>query len=235
MKLYICMFNPASRRLLKEVQQVSSSTMKEMGIFWRSDLVNINKGKALILGPEETPYEGCFFVFDFEFPSDYPFNPPKVHVITSDGKTRFHPNLYVDGKVCLSILGTYSGPSWQSTMSLSMVLISLKALLDANPLAHEPGYSSYKITHPVANQYSRFVQHQIIANTIRELQKKYITVEFEEELNEVKPKLICQLNKIIQDQLQYSETLYTNVAYGMRGSTQWNKLKDELQLVNERS
>lgn len=227
------MFNPASRRLLKEVELVSNSTMKEMGIFWKSDLTNINKGKVLILGPEETPFEGCFFVFEFEFPSDYPFNPPNVKLITSDGKTRFHPNLYVDGKVCLSILGTYSGPSWQSTMSLSMVLISLKALLDANPLAHEPGFSSHKITHPIANQYARFVQHQIIANTIRELHKQYITKEFEEELNEVKPKLISQLKKIIEEQMQYSETLYTNVVYGMRGSTRWNKLKDELELVNE--
>jgi ubiquitin-conjugating enzyme E2 Z len=207
--------------------------MKEMGIFWRSDLVNINKGKALILGPEETPFEGCFFVFEFEFPSDYPFNPPNVKVITSDGKTRFHPNLYVDGKVCLSILGTYSGPSWQSTMSLSMILISLKALLDSNPLAHEPGYSNYMLSNPQANQYARFIQHQIIQQTLSELHHKFTIQEFEEELKEIKPKLVNELNKIINEHLEFAETLFVNVPYGMRGSTQWQKLKTQLTIVNE--
>jgi len=222
------MFNPAFRRLLKEFEQVSNSSMKEMGIYWWYDQSNITKGKALILGPPETPYEASFFVYEFEFPNDYPFNPPKVKVLTSDGKTRFHPNLYVDGKVCLSILGTYSGPSWQSTMSLSMVLISLKALLDANPLAHEPGFSSYTLAHPTAVQYAKFVKYKLIEYMIRELEKRNTCQEFEEEVNQLQSQLIKQLKKIVNENLAFAETLYTNVVYGMRGSTQWNKLKQEL-------
>lgn len=222
------MSNHAFRRLLKEFEQVTSSSMKEMGIYWRYDESNITKGKALILGPPETPYEGCFFVYEFEFPSDYPFHPPIVKILTSNGKTRFHPNLYEDGKVCLSILGTYSGPSWQSTMSLSMVLISLKALLDANPLAHEPGFSSCSLSDPRANQYAKFVKYQLIEHTIKELRTRDTCKEFEEELQELKPHLIQQLSKIVHENLSFAETLYTNVVYGMRGSTQWNKLKEEL-------
>lgn len=218
--------NTAFRRLFKEFEQVSSSSMKEMGIYWWYDQTNITKGKALILGSPETPYEASFFVYEFEFSNDYPFNPPKVKLLTSDGKTRFHPNLYVDGKVCLSILGTYSGPSWQSTMSLSMVLISLKALLDANPLAHEPGYASYTLAHPVANQYAKFVKYKMIEYTIQELQRRNTCKEFEEELTTLQPELLKQLKRIINENLSFAETLYTNVAYGMRGSTQWNKLKE---------
>ena len=40
----------------------------------------------------------------------YPFEPPKVLILTVDGRTRINPNLYANGKVCLSILGTWSGP-----------------------------------------------------------------------------------------------------------------------------
>ncbi len=229
------MNNPAYRRILKEFQQLSDSSMKEMGIYWWTDTSNVSKGKALILGPPETPYAGCFFVFHFDIPNDYPFNPPKVTILTSDGKTRFHPNLYVDGKVCLSILGTYSGPSWQSTMSLSMILISLKALLDSNPLAHEPGYSNYSLIHPLANQYSRFIQHQIIRHTLYELYHKNTIQEFEEELKEIKPKLLNELKQIIDQHLEFAETLFVNVPYGMRGSTQWHQLKNQVEIVNEQS
>lgn len=220
--------NPAFRRILKEYDHVSSSSMKEMGIYWWFDSSNISNGKAMILGPPETPYAGCFLIFEFNFPSDYPFSPPNVTFLTSDGKTRFHPNLYIDGKVCMSILGTYPGPSWQSTMSLSMILISLKALLDANPLAHEPGLSGMKLSNPSASQYAHFIQHQLIALTLHELKHNTITQEFQDELNELKPYLLKELKQIFTEKLSYAETLYTNVVYSMRGSTRWNKLNQEL-------
>lgn len=223
------MYNPAFRRILKEFEQVSSSSMKEMGIYWWYDPSNITQGKAMILGSPETPYEGCFFIYQFTFPKDYPFNPPKVTLMTSDGKTRYHPNLYIDGKVCLSILGTYSGPSWQSTMSLSMILISLKALLDSNPLAHEPGFATYTLAHPLANQYAKFIQHQIIAHTLQELRNPSITKEFQDELYQLKVHFYKSLKQIIDEHLAFAETLYTNVVYGMRGSTRWNKLKQEIE------
>ena len=43
------------------------------------------------------------------------------------------------GKVCLSILGTWSGPKWTSIMDITTVLLTLQSLLDENPLHHEPG------------------------------------------------------------------------------------------------
>ena len=42
-------------------------------------------------------------------------------------------------KVCLSILGTWSGPKWTSIMDISTVLLCIQSLLDNNPLHHEPG------------------------------------------------------------------------------------------------
>ncbi|KAH9375391.1 hypothetical protein HPB48_017181 [Haemaphysalis longicornis] len=61
---------------------------------------------ALIVGPRSTPYEGGLFHFLLKCPPDYPIRPPRVRLMTTDGgAVRFGPNLYADGKVCLSILG----------------------------------------------------------------------------------------------------------------------------------
>ena len=61
---------------------------------------------VLIIGPFDTPYEGGFFQFLLRFPPNYPFSPPRVKFLTTgDGTVRFNPNLYRNGKVCLSTLG----------------------------------------------------------------------------------------------------------------------------------
>jgi ubiquitin-protein ligase len=66
--------------------------------------------QALITGPEDTPYHCGAFVFDIFFPDNYPNVPPQVLLRTTGGGTvRFNPNLYDSGKVCLSLLGTWSG------------------------------------------------------------------------------------------------------------------------------
>ncbi len=94
-----------------------------------------------MIGPSETPYEFGFYFFNIVMPTDYPFNPPKVTYCTQNGKTRFNPNLYVNGKVCLSIINTWSGPRWTSCNTISSVLLSIQALVFVeNPLHNEPGY-----------------------------------------------------------------------------------------------
>ena len=56
--------------------------------------------RAIITGPEGTPYEGGCFVFDLFFPDGYPNVPPlMVLQTTGEGRQRFNPNLYADGKV----------------------------------------------------------------------------------------------------------------------------------------
>ena len=66
------------------------------------------KLRPCVAGPEGTPYSGGAFVFDVYFPSGYPEKPPMVNMdTTGGGRVRFNPNLYADGKVCLSLLGTW--------------------------------------------------------------------------------------------------------------------------------
>ena len=55
----------------------------------------------LITGPSDTPYANGCFEFDVFFPPEYPKSPMLVHMrTTGQGRVRFNPNLYNDGKVC---------------------------------------------------------------------------------------------------------------------------------------
>lgn len=100
------------------------------GIFAVPDDDNSTMVHALVIGPYDTPYEGGFFYFILRCPPDYPIRPPRVRLLTTgDDTVRFNPNLYRDGKVCLSILGTWSGPSWSPAQSLTSVLVSIQVSL----------------------------------------------------------------------------------------------------------
>lgn len=125
---------------------------------------NVRNIRALIIGPPETPYEFGFFEFKLHIPSDYPFKSPRVQAITTNGgRTRFNPNIYAEGKVCLSILGTWrtenDGESWSTAQGIESVLISIQSLMSSNPYENEPGYESYKVTEPEAANYAAKVGH----------------------------------------------------------------------------
>ena len=115
-------------------------------IFVRFDPNNINCLKCLIVGPEKTPYMNGIFEFDVFFPDTYPNSPPKVLLYTTGcGAVRFNPNLYNSGKVCLSLLGTWSGnegESWITDSSTFLqVLVSIQSLiLVDHPYFNEPGW-----------------------------------------------------------------------------------------------
>ncbi|XP_018647595.1 putative inhibitor of apoptosis (iap) domain family member [Schistosoma mansoni] len=102
--------------------------------------------KALITGPPDTPYANGCFEFDIYAPPDYPNQPPLVEFCTTAKNTfRFNPNLYEDGKVCLSVLNTWHGSSeerWNpQTSSLLQVLVSIQSLIFVRePYFNEPGF-----------------------------------------------------------------------------------------------
>ena len=199
--------------------------MASLGIYYKPEEANILKGTALIIGPDNTPYEGCPLLFSVEMTREYPFKSPSVTFITSDGRTRFHPNLYVTGKVCLSILGTYPGPSWTSAMNLQSIFMSILSLLTANPITNEPSWEN----HPYegkAQMYAEWVQHRIICKTISDL--VHGRDSFEEISNNTwKSRQIPKIMAIIDRNLGEEKT-YTNIPYQMTGTTSWNEIKGAL-------
>ena len=61
---------------------------------------NYFEWEAAITGPEGTVFEDGVFVARLMFPQDYPLNPPTMRFTSKI----FHPNIYPDGRVCISIL-----------------------------------------------------------------------------------------------------------------------------------
>ena len=117
----------AKKRILADIKNVSNDDMKKQGIFYSMNEADMTKGTALIIGPADTPYEGGFYFFGVQFPPDYPFAPPAMTSLTQDGITRFNPNMYREGKVCLSLLNTWHvGERWSGCQTLSSILLSIR-------------------------------------------------------------------------------------------------------------
>jgi len=106
-------------------------------------------GPADVLGTSETPYALGLFEFHIFMPSDYPAVSPLVNLqTTGDGMVRFNPNLYSDGKVCLSLLGTWHGEGWMVPTAsnfgstILQVLVSIQSIIMVpKPYFNEPGYA----------------------------------------------------------------------------------------------
>ncbi|KAL8822966.1 MAG: hypothetical protein Q9191_006313 [Dirinaria sp. TL-2023a] len=133
------------RRIVKE-HSILSDSLPE-GVFARSWDSRIDLLRVLIIGPVDTPYELCPFVFDFRFGSEFPDNPPQGYFHSwTDGRGRINPNLYEDGKICLSLLGTWPGDdeneSWNKNGSTMLqVIVSLLGLvLVREPYFNEAGF-----------------------------------------------------------------------------------------------
>ncbi|KAF2805248.1 ubiquitin-conjugating enzyme, partial [Mytilinidion resinicola] len=115
------------------------------GIFVRHGCSRLDVLKFLIVGPRDTPYELGLFEFDMLLPENYPNTNPLVNFRTTGGGTAsFNPNLYPDGKVCLSLLGTFAGEPWNPREStLLQVLISIQAMVFCEqPFCNEPAHAA---------------------------------------------------------------------------------------------
>ncbi|KAG6854764.1 hypothetical protein C0991_001191 [Blastosporella zonata] len=136
----------------------------DSSIFLRVDETRVDIIKALITGPEGTPYYNGCYLFDIFLGPSYNQAPPSVkYMTTNGGKFRFNPNLYADGKVCLSLLGTWSGPGWISGKStLLQVLISIQSMiLCEEPYLNEPGWANQGGT-PASRAYSANVRRMVV-------------------------------------------------------------------------
>jgi len=82
-------------------------------------------------------------------------------LLTQGLSVRFNPNLYTNGKVCLSILGTWNGPGWTSCCSLNTVLLSIQSLMNENPIHNEPGWENIKDSR--SDSYNNIIRYANVA------------------------------------------------------------------------
>jgi ubiquitin-protein ligase len=136
-------FQQLFKRIIIDLCDLEMYIKENQSIYyaWNSEYPQYLK---ILIKSNNEPYIGGYFEFDFYIPVDYPTNPPKCQLMTTGyGKIRFNPNLYADGKVCLSLLGTWSGEPWnQSFNNLTHIIqaISVMILTD-QPVQNEPAYT----------------------------------------------------------------------------------------------
>ncbi|KAI5475908.1 ubiquitin-conjugating enzyme E2 O [Pseudohyphozyma bogoriensis] len=137
-------------RIKKEYNVLSSSLPPNILVRAYEDRADLLR--CLIIGPLGTPFQNAPFLFDiFLPPSKFPFEPPQVFFHSWAGGTRVSPNLYAEGKVCLSLLGTWSGEkseSWSGARSsILQILISIQSLIMVEqPYYTEPGFEKQSST-----------------------------------------------------------------------------------------
>ena len=164
------------KRLLNDVKTIYKSPLHDNGIYYSHDPNDILKGYALIIGPKDTVYDSGCYLFDFSYPTEYPFKPPKVTYKTNDGFTRFNPNLYKNGKVCISLLNTWQGEQWSSCQNISTILLNLVALLNNTPLLNEPGITN---RHHDYDNYNKIIRFQNLNFAVLKFfNTKYIPKDF---------------------------------------------------------
>lgn len=159
------------RRITREMSSLSSSLPLEFGssIFVRVDESRCDVLKALIIGPEDTPYANGCFTFDIFLPAQYPNAPPKVQLQTTGrGRVRFNPNLYANGKVCLSLLGTWQGPGWDAKHSTVLqVLLSIQSLILVDqPYFNEPGFETRPESKTACAMYNQALKYHTMETAI---------------------------------------------------------------------
>jgi len=228
----------ASKRIMKDIQMMMGDEMKSMGIYYTFDDSNIYKGQCMIIGPAGTPYAHCPLLFSITLPAEYPFLSPSVSFETTDGLTRFHPNLYVGGKVCLSILGTFSGPKWASAMNIGSVFKSIFSILNDNPIQNEPGWETYTLSDLKARSYADWVQYRLLRLTIRTWadanhdMSKSPFEPFKDVFNSPEwATAWASIREILETKIRGGDTAYSEIPYGMSGETHWAALLEQYKTI----
>ena len=142
-----------TKRTHKEHQILAAPSSLPPGVFVRTWESRLDLLRILFIGPVETPYAHAPFVIDLHLPPTFPTSPPHAHFHSWPADPRLggsvgrvNPNLYDDGTVCLSLLGTWESAraqeAWSPTRStLLQLLVSLQGLvLVPRPYFNEAGY-----------------------------------------------------------------------------------------------
>ena len=202
------------RRITAEIKEFHDGLYNKDHIYYRSDPNDITKGYALVLGSSDTPYENFPCYLEIQLPADYPHSPPKVKFLTYFQRVRFHPNLYVEGKVCLSILGTWQGPAWSPIMKISTVLLSIQSIMDKTPYCNEPGMKD----SPAYNDAITYYVMKYKLDWMDRLQKKQEQHTHEIVFHDILQPMIPQF---LKDMKKQCETLppanHNMVPYSIQG------------------
>ncbi|KAJ3268472.1 hypothetical protein HDV01_002730 [Terramyces sp. JEL0728] len=156
--------------IAKEIATLSNSIPIDYNTsaFLRVDEEKMHVMQLCLIGPEGTPYANGVFLFDIVLPYTYPLAPPKfTYKTTGNGTWRANPNLYNNGKVCLSVLNTWSSNQWiPGKSTLLQVIISIQSMIFVNrPYFNEPGYGE-PVDTPESKSYNGNVRVNVVKHAM---------------------------------------------------------------------
>ena len=226
-------------RLLKDVKQILKNPLTENGIYYIHDDTDMLKGYALIIGPSDTPYFGGNYFFELNYPVDYPHSPPKVKYWTNANNIRFNPNLYVCGKVCVSLLNTWRGDQWTSCQTISTVLLTLCTLLCSDPLLNEPGVDKAHNDMSSYNEIINFANIDVAVCDIVEKKESVFMPFFENFYPFIKENFIKNYDKLLEiankknEEFKNTAVNFRTGYYSMNVNVDYNKVIHRIQSCKE--
>ena len=126
-----------SKIIMKHLEKYNKDPLDYLTIDKPTDIFN---WQFILIGPKETPWEDEIYQGIIKFPNNYPFAPPVIQFTSKI----FHPNIYNDGKVCISILhegvDVYgyedSAERWTPVQTIQTIFLSIITLF------HDPNCES---------------------------------------------------------------------------------------------
>jgi len=129
----------ATVKIVKDLKSIQEEPVE--GVFCEFiDESNVFEWRIFFEGPEGTSYQGGIFEARMKFPADYPMSPPSLTIMSDF----WHPNVYKDGRVCISILhqpgndpmsGELPEERWMPTQTVSTIMLSFQSMLSDPNLA----------------------------------------------------------------------------------------------------
>ncbi|CAG9320188.1 unnamed protein product [Blepharisma stoltei] len=124
----------ACARLQNEFRELSQNEDIGFSVGLIDD--NLFNWSVCFSGPQDTAWEGGLYMATLRFPPQYPNSPPEMIFRTE----MWHPNIFPDGRVCISILhppgedqfNQYESASerWRPILGVEAILVSVISMLN---------------------------------------------------------------------------------------------------------
>ncbi|KAA8647081.1 hypothetical protein EYZ11_004107 [Aspergillus tanneri] len=122
----------------------------------------------IVLNPDSL-YYGGYFKASMEFPKNYPYSPPEFRFL----RPLYHPNIYEDGRLCISILhapgedemsGELASERWSPAQRVESVLISILSLLDDAEVSSPANVDAGVMLRKEPEKYKSIVRSNVEAS-----------------------------------------------------------------------
>ncbi|KAL7443899.1 hypothetical protein ACHAXM_009556 [Skeletonema potamos] len=141
---------PGEIRIQKDIAELDGGKVANIDFPNPNDLTVFE----VSVTPDSGFWKNATYRFKFEIPDHYPHTPPKVHCETKI----YHPNINLEGKVCLNILRE----DWKPVLDINAVIYGL-IFLFYEPNPDDP------LNHEAAELFRKDIKHfeRLVQRTLK--------------------------------------------------------------------